>query len=52
MGMHTMDELLLKWQQGDVTAEQMVGQLLQHMSVVYERLRLVERRVGSVCRGG
>jgi hypothetical protein len=52
MGMHTLDDLMRKWQREEVTAEQMVGQLLQHMSVVYERLRLVERRVGSVCRGG
>jgi hypothetical protein len=29
MGMHTLDELMRKWQREDVTAEQMVGQLLQ-----------------------
>jgi uncharacterized coiled-coil protein SlyX len=48
MGMHSMEELFIKWQHGDLTAEQMVGQLMQHMAVLYERLRLVERRVGSM----
>ncbi len=47
MGMHTLDELLRQWRQENLTAEQMIGQLLQHMGVLYERLRLLERRVGS-----
>jgi hypothetical protein len=50
MGMHTLDDLMRKWQREEVTAEQMVGQLLQHISVLYERLRLVERQVGSLSR--
>jgi hypothetical protein len=37
-----------KWQHEHLTAEQMIGQLLQHVEVLYERLRLVERRVGSL----
>jgi hypothetical protein len=47
MGMHPMEELFRKWQNGTLTAEQMIGQLMQHMAVLYERLRLVERRLGS-----
>jgi hypothetical protein len=43
MGMHTLDDLMRKWQREEVTAEQMVGQLLQHIGVLYERLRLVEK---------
>ncbi len=48
MGMHTLDDLMLKWQHEKLTAEQMIGQLLQHIGVLYERLRLVERRLGSM----
>ncbi len=47
MGMHPMEELFRKWQNGTLTAEQMIGQLMQHIGVLYERLRLVERRLGS-----
>jgi hypothetical protein len=43
MGMHTLNDLKLKWLGEDVTAEQMVGQLLQHLEVLYERLRLLEK---------
>jgi hypothetical protein len=48
MGAHTLDELMRKWQHEQLTSEQMIGQLLQHVSVLSERLRLVERRVGSL----
>jgi len=47
MGMHSLEELILKWQQERLTTEQMIGQLLQHLGVVYERLRLVERQMGN-----
>jgi hypothetical protein len=43
MGMHTLDDLMLKWQHEKLTVEQVIGQLLQHIGVLYERLRLVER---------
>ncbi len=48
MGMHTLDDLMLKWQHEKLTAEQMIGQLSQHIGVLYERLRLVERQLGSM----
>ncbi len=47
MGMHTLEELTRKWQREELTAEQMVGQLVQHMGVLYERLRLVERTLNA-----
>jgi hypothetical protein len=50
MGMHTLDDLMRHWQREELTAEQMVGQLLQHISVLYERLRLVERQVDNLTR--
>jgi hypothetical protein len=48
MGMHTLDDLMLKWQHEKLTAEQVIGQLLQHMGVLYAQPRLVERRLGSI----
>ncbi len=47
MGMHTLDDLMRKWQREELTPEQIIGQLLQHISVLYERLRLVERSLNA-----
>ncbi len=43
MGMHPIDDLMRKWKREELTAEQMVGQLLQHIEVLYDRLRLLEK---------
>ncbi len=43
MGMHTLDDLKLKWQHEQLTGEQMMGQVLQHVDVLYDRLRLLEK---------
>jgi hypothetical protein len=48
MGMHSFEELIVKWEHGRLTTEQMIGQMLQHLGVVYERLRLMERKMGSI----
>jgi hypothetical protein len=48
MGMHPIDDLMRRWQREDVTAEQMVGQLVQHIGVLYDRLRLLERRFTAI----
>jgi hypothetical protein len=32
------------WKQDNMTAEQAVGHLLQHLTIVYERLRAIEKR--------
>jgi hypothetical protein len=47
MGMHTLEELMRKWKREEVSPEQMLGQLVQHISVLYERLRLVERTLNA-----
>ncbi len=44
MGLYALEELTRKWQHEQLTAEQMIGQLLQHVGVLYERVRLLERR--------
>jgi hypothetical protein len=48
MGMHPIDDLMRRWQREDVTAEHMVGQLVQHIGVLYDRLRLLERRFTAI----
>jgi hypothetical protein len=47
MGLYALEELTRKWQHEQLTAEQMIGQLLQHVGVRYERVRLLERRAGG-----
>jgi hypothetical protein len=47
MGLYAWEELTRKWQHEQLTAEQMIGQLLQHVGVRYERVRLLERRAGG-----
>jgi hypothetical protein len=48
MGMHPIDDLMRRWQREELTAEQMVGQLVQHIGVLYDRLRLLERRFTAI----
>jgi hypothetical protein len=43
MGVHSLDDLKRKWQHEQMTAEQMIGQMLQHMDMLYDRLRLLEK---------
>lgn len=48
MGLYAYDELVAHWTNERITTEQAIGQLLLHMGTVYERLRTLERRVGSL----
>ncbi len=43
MGMDSVIDLKLKWQHEKLTAEQMIGQLLQHIEAVYEKQRELGR---------
>ena len=43
MSHYTLDELIARWKQETVTAEQVIGQLLQMLRVHDERLRELER---------
>jgi hypothetical protein len=44
MSTYSVEQLLLIWRQEDMTAEQAVGHLLQHLVLVYERLRVLEKQ--------
>jgi hypothetical protein len=41
---YSVEQLLTIWKQDNMTAEQAVGHLLQHLALVYERLRTLEKR--------
>jgi hypothetical protein len=44
MSTYSIEQLLTRWKQEDMTAEQAVGHLLQHVALLYERLRMLEKR--------
>jgi hypothetical protein len=43
MSTYTPEELLRKWMQGDLTPEQAIGQLVQHIHSLQERCLRLER---------
>lgn len=45
MSHYTLDELIARWKKEDLTAEQMIGQLLQALQAQQQRLRELERRL-------
>ena len=45
MATYTPPDLLHKWQQNDLTPEQAIGQLVQHLLAQEQRLSEVERRL-------
>lgn len=47
MSQYTLEELLARWKQEDVTADQMVGQLLLALIALQQRVRELERRPPS-----
>jgi hypothetical protein len=44
MSTYSIEQLLTRWKQEDMTAEQAVGHLLQHVALLCERLRTLEKR--------
>lgn len=47
MGTYGLDGVILAWRQGALTTEQAVGQMLQIMQQMEERLREVERGLNT-----
>ncbi len=47
MGVYSLEEIIRRWQQGDLTAEQAIGQLLQLVRELEARLAELERSVYS-----
>ena len=48
---YTLEELLARWKQEDVTADQMVGQLLLALIALQQRVRELERRPPPAAEG-
>ena len=42
---YTTDELIVRWKREELTMEQMIGQLIQVVAALEQRLRALERRV-------
>ncbi len=43
MGMHPYHDLVRFWQHEQLTAEQMIGQMVQHIGALYEKQQELER---------
>ncbi len=43
MGMHPYNDLVQFWQHEKLTAEQVIGQMMQHIGALYEKQRELER---------
>jgi hypothetical protein len=44
---YTIEELIARWKKEELTSEQVIGQILQLLRAVEERLRALERRIGE-----
>ena len=45
MSQYTLEELINRWRQEELTSEQMIGQLLLALTALQQRVRDVERRL-------
>ena len=52
MGTYSLDEIMKRWRKGELTAEQAVGQILQILQNVSQRLGSLERRFEAQNRNG
>jgi flagellar biosynthesis chaperone FliJ len=48
---YTLDELLILWRREELTAEQLLGQLLQVLRAQERRLRELERQIPATDAG-
>ncbi len=52
MGTYELEEIIRRWQQGRLTTEQAVGQILLLLRGFEARLRELERRSAAEAKGG
>lgn len=43
MGIYTLEEMVKRWEQGTLTSEQMIGQLLLNLQLLSKRVGTLER---------
>lgn len=51
MSTYSLDELLRKWTQGDLTADQAIGQIVQHLKRLHEQQTLLVRGLAMAATG-
>lgn len=47
MSTHTLEELLRQWGNGDLTAEQMIGHIVQHLMTLRNQQAHLERHLAT-----
>lgn len=47
MGAYSIDVLMRKWSRGEVTVEQVIGQILQHVQELQTTVLTLERKVDT-----
>jgi hypothetical protein len=48
MSTYSLKQLLDLWAQGRLTAEQLLGQMLQHLAAQGQQIKTLEQRVGQL----
>ena len=51
MAMYSLEKLRQLWKQEELTVEQMLGQLLQHLETMQEQLQTLQKEVRTLQRG-
>ncbi len=49
MGVYSLDEIIKRWRRGDLTADQTIGQILQLVQNLSQRVGTLEKRMGRQC---
>ncbi len=50
MGAYSLDEIMKRWRKGELTADQAIGQILQLLQTVSQRVGNLERRLEGLGR--
>ena len=45
MGTYSLDEIMKRWRKGELTADQAIGQILQLLQAISQRVGDLERRL-------
>jgi chromosome segregation ATPase len=51
MGFHELEKLIVLWETEQITIEQAIGQILQHLREIKARMRELERRLWELEKG-
>ncbi len=52
MSVYDLKVVVKKWEKGDLTTEQAIGQILQHLQALSGRVGALERRLNETRRKG